>query len=220
LGEYVELIAQNGMLGMALCNADPAVAPYGGRQRMMGTNPIAWAAPRQHGPPIVLDFATAAVAEGKLRVARARGEQVPYGVIVDAAGRPTQNPADFYAGGTLLPFGGHKGYGMSLMIELIGRGLAGMDYSITPDYRAANGALVLAIAIDAFAPVDGFLGAAERLCGAVTSSAPAEGFTEIKLPGDVENDVYRVRSVDGVPVAEETWLAIQGLAAELGITLP
>src|SRR5581483_10672541 len=84
LGEYVEAITQRAMIGLALCNADAAVAPFGGFARVMGTNPIAWAVPRADpAEPLLSDFATSGVAEGKLRVARAKGELVPAGLVVD-----------------------------------------------------------------------------------------------------------------------------------------
>ena len=107
---YVESIAREGMIGQAMANAAPAVAPFGGRSRVMGTNPMAWAVPRAaDAPPVCLDVATAGVAEGKLRVARARGFPVPAGNIVDREGRPTTDPGDFYAGGALCHSAGTRG---------------------------------------------------------------------------------------------------------------
>ncbi len=124
LGEYVEEIAAAGLVGHALGNADPAVAPPGTAVRAMGTNPVAWAIPRAGGDPVLVDFATAEMAEGKLRVAVAREELLPLAAIVDVHGRPSQTPSDFYDGGALVPFGGHKGYGLSVAAELIARGLS------------------------------------------------------------------------------------------------
>src|SRR6185436_4329630 len=113
LGEYVELMAQSGFIGLMLCNSDILVAPFAGRQRVMGTNPIAIAVPLGAGqPPLVSDFATSGVAEGKLRVAQAKGENVAPGLILDREGQPSQDPQDFYLGGMLLPLGGHKGSGL------------------------------------------------------------------------------------------------------------
>ena len=92
--------------------------------RALGTNPVAWAVPRADGEPVLVDFATSELAEGKLRVAVSRGEQLTVPAVVDAQGRPSLDPADFYDGGALVPFGGHKGYALSVVAELIGRGLA------------------------------------------------------------------------------------------------
>ena len=124
VGEYVETIAAAGFVGHALCNAEPAVAAPGTGVRALGTNPVAWAVPRGEGEPVLVDFATAELAEGKLRVAVSRGEQLKVPAVVDAQGRPSHDPATFYDGGALVPFGGHKGYALSVVAELLGRGFA------------------------------------------------------------------------------------------------
>ena len=171
------------MIGQAMANAAPAVAPFGGRSRVMGTNPMAWAVPRAaDAPPVCLDVATAGVAEGKLRVARARGFPVPAGNIVDREGRPTTEPGDFYAGGALLPFGGHKGSGFSLLAQFIGRGLAQMDPSDYDGPRGVNGPFILAIDIARFTDLERFRAEVEAQCAAVTGSLPAEGWKPCSFP--------------------------------------
>src|SRR5262249_60253238 len=98
--QFLDRIARAGIVGLALCSAGRAVAPDGGYQRVMGTNPFAWAAPGgPDQPPFVLDFATSGVAEGKLRVARSKGAMIPEGLVVDSDGHPSLDPAAFYAGG-------------------------------------------------------------------------------------------------------------------------
>lgn len=217
VGEYVETIARAGMIGIALCNAGPAVAPYGGYQRIMGTNPFAWAAPC--GPdraPFVLDFATSAVAEGKLRVARSKGELIPSGVVVDSAGRSSQDPADFYAGGALQTFGLHKGSGMSVMIELLARGLCGVDQT-RASHIGLNGPLILALNIPFLAPEEQFQSAAERLRAQIAGSSPLAGFDEVLLPGDPEQRARRRRLEEGIPIPQQTWNDILELAAEWNV---
>jgi uncharacterized oxidoreductase len=217
VGDYVATIARAGMIGIALCNAGPVVAPYGGYRPMLGTNPFAWAAPRELGqPPLVLDFATSIVAEGKLRVARAKGETLPPGLIVDASGAPSHDPEDFYAGGALQTFGLHKGSGMSVMIELLARGLAGVDLAL-PEHRGHNGTLILALRIGSFAPEEQFFAAAERLCGQVSASPPAPGFEAVLLPGEPELHMRERRLAEGIPLAQSTWDEIAALAKELGV---
>jgi LDH2 family malate/lactate/ureidoglycolate dehydrogenase len=217
LGEYVAIMARAGMIGITLCNSSPVVAPYGGYRPVLGTNPLAWAAPRAAGqPPIVLDFASSIVAEGKLRVARAKGEALPPGLIVDANGAPSLDPADFYAGGALQTFGLHKGSGLSVMIELLARGLAGVDLS-QPEHRGHNGTLMLALRIASFAPEQQFFSAAERLFGQIAISPPAPGFDAVLLPGEPELRMREQRIVEGIPLAQSTWDDIAGLAAELGV---
>ena len=218
LGEYVTTIANAGMLGLAMCNAAPAVAPFGGSGRVLGTNPIAWAAPGGDGHgPLMLDIATSSVAEGKLRVARARGETVAPGLIIDAEGRPSQNPDAFYDGGALLPFGGHKGYGLSVLVELIGRGLAGADGSYNPEQRGVNGTLMIALNIASFAPMAQFMEAAARLSGQIVSAPAAANSSGVLLPGEPESRMRERRMAEGVPLPEQTWNDIQELAQELGI---
>ena len=126
IGEWVEALADQRLVALAFCNAEPTVAPFGGRERRLGTNPLAWAAPRRApAPALVMDWSTATMAEGKLAVARARGESVADGVLVDSDGEPSNDPAAFYDGGALLPFGAHKGSGLSVMIQLVGGALGG-----------------------------------------------------------------------------------------------
>jgi LDH2 family malate/lactate/ureidoglycolate dehydrogenase len=121
LGEYVEKLSRAGLMGFMICNSRPAVAPFGGYTRLLGTNPIAWSAPQHDGrKPLVVDIATAAVAEGKLRVAHAAGAAAPPGAVVDKDGHPSEQTAAFYDGGALTTFGGHKGFGLSVMAELMG----------------------------------------------------------------------------------------------------
>ncbi len=217
VGEYVETIARAGMIGIALCNAGPAVAPYGGYQRIMGTNPFAWAAPcGPDQPPFVLEFATSAVAEGKLRVARSKGAMIPEGLVLDSAGRPSLDPADFYAGGALQTFGLHKGSGMSVMIELLARGLCGVDQART-HHIGLNGPLFMAINIPFLAPEAQFQAAAERLRAQIAGSAPIAGFDEVLLPGDPEQRARRRRLEKGISIPEQTWEGILALAAEWNI---
>jgi uncharacterized oxidoreductase len=217
VGEYVAMIARAGMVGIAFCNAGPAVAPYGGYQRIMGTNPFAWAAPcGPDGPPFVLDFATSGVAEGKLRVARSKGALIPAGLVVDAAGQPATDPAAFYAGGALQTFGLHKGSGMSVMIELLARGLCNVDQARTPNI-GLNGPLVMALNIPFLAPAEQFQSAAERLRAQVAGSAPLAGFDEVLLPGDPERRARQQRLEHGIPLPQTIWDGIVALAREFGV---
>jgi LDH2 family malate/lactate/ureidoglycolate dehydrogenase len=217
---YVEAIAREHMIGLAMANAAPAVAPFGGRARVLGTNPIAWAVPRGGDqPPICLDVATAGIAEGKLRVARSKGVTVPAGNVVDREGRASIDPEDFYAGGALLPFGGHKGSGFSLLAQFIGRGLAGMDPSGYSGPRGVNGPFVLAIDIARFNDPDQFEAEVEAQCDAVTCCLPAEGVEAVLLPGQPELLTRAIREREGVPVPEKTWDELQTLAREWGVPI-
>ncbi|MFT4039753.1 MAG: Ldh family oxidoreductase [Thermomicrobiales bacterium] len=218
---YVEWLAEQGQVGIAMANAAPAVAPFGSRQRVLGTNPIAWAAPREEGhPPVSFDVATAGVAEGKLRVARAKNLPAPAGNLVDREGRPTTDPNDFYAGGALLAFGGHKGSGFSLLAQIIGRGLAGMDPSAYDGPRGVNGPFILAIDPGRFTDPAEFRAQTDAQCDVVTSSQPLEGVETVQLPGDPELATREIRLRDGIPVADATWQELRTLAEQQGVAFP
>ncbi|MDQ3779858.1 MAG: Ldh family oxidoreductase [Chloroflexota bacterium] len=215
---YVAKIAEAGMVGLAITNANPAVAPYGGRRRVFGTNPIAWGVPRAgRRSPVVHDIATAGVAEGKLRVARAKGVRVAPGLLLDADGEPTENPDDFYAGGTLLPFGGHKGSGLSVLVQILGRGLAGAGPEGLGAHRGGNGPVVIALNISAFTDLETFTEATEAICTEIQATPPATGFDDVLLPGELEERTERERRAVGIPLPETTWSELQKLAADLGV---
>lgn len=220
LGEYVESMAAAGLIGLALCNAEPAVAAYGAAQRLLGTNPIACAVPRGADlPPVLVDFATAAVAEGKLQIARAKGEPVAEGLILDRDGHATRDPAAFYDGGMLLPFGLHKGYGISVMIELLGGALSGKAPCALPEYSGGNGALLLALNIEAFVPRAQFLAQVNGLCAAIKAARPAERFAEVLLPGEPEARARQRRLAEGIVLPDQTWRELVALASDLDVTL-
>jgi uncharacterized oxidoreductase len=213
---YVEHLAREGMIGLAMANAGRAVAPFGGKQRVMGTNPIAWAVPRDPAKdPICLDVATAYIAEGKCRLARAREVEAPEGAIIDADGFPSVNPNDFYDGGALLPFGLHKGSGFSILAQLLGVGLAGAHPDLLSKHRGGNGPIVIAIDVSAFVAPAVFAERVEEQAAEINASAPAAGVDSVLLPGDPEVVTRQVRAEEGIPVPERTWLELQELRARL-----
>jgi LDH2 family malate/lactate/ureidoglycolate dehydrogenase len=211
LGEYVGALAERDLVGMAFGNADPTVAPFGGRERRLGTNPLAWAVPRAGGAPLVMDWATSGVAEGKLAVARDRGERVPEGLVLDAGGRATTDPGDFYAGGVLLPFGGHKGYGLSMLIEILGGLLSGTGVGSMPDYRGGFGTVLLAFDITAFLPGQQFREQTEAFCRQLKETPLAEGHDEVLVPGELEERVRAERERDGIPITDTSWHELNAL---------
>lgn len=205
LGEYVGELARHDLVALAFGNADATVAPHGGRERRLGTNPLAWAVPRAPGrPPVVMDWASSGVAEGKLAVARDRGERVPEGLVLDSAGRATTEPGDFYAGGALLPFGGHKGYGLSVLVEIVGGLVTGTGIGSLPGYRGDFGTVLLAFDIAAFVPVAGFRAQTELFCAELAATPPAEGHDEVLVPGEPEERTRQVRERDGIPISDAT----------------
>jgi hydroxycarboxylate dehydrogenase B len=213
---YVEHLARQGMIGLAMANAGRAVAPFGGRQRVLGTNPIAWAVPcGDESEPISLDVATAFIAEGKVRVARAREVECPSGALMDADGFPTLNPNAFYDGGALNAFGAHKGSGFSILAQMVGVGLAGAHPDLLAQHRGGNGPLILAIDVSAFVEPATFCERVQGQATEIRNCAPAAGVEAVLMPGDPELVLRVERERDGIPVPDSTWAALQELRTRL-----
>ncbi|MCW2699102.1 MAG: Ldh family oxidoreductase [Blastococcus sp.] len=221
LGEFAETLAEQGLVSILWCNADPAVAPFGGRQRMLGTDPFAAGIPAGAGSPaIIVDFATAAVAEGKLRLDRLAKRPVQAGVIQDAEGRPSTDPEDFYRGGALLPFGLHKGFGLAVIIELLGGALSGNHVGFLPSYQWGNGLVMIAIAPNHLVDRSSFLDEIATASEMLRASPPAPGVDRVRLPGDVESETMAQRERDGIPISGAAWQQLVELAEELEVVLP
>jgi uncharacterized oxidoreductase len=227
IGTYGEQCADAGLISMHYVNvvgAGPAVAPFGGREPRMLTNPYCCAIPRRSGEHVVLDFATSAIAIGKLRVAYMKGEPVQPGALVEASGRPTDDPRTFFEGqarSLLLPFGLHKGGGMQILCELLGGALAG-HWTMQPGSDRAFGAAVnnmLSIVIDpdAFGGREAFEAEAEAMLDYIRSTAPAEGVDRVRLPGDPERESRERRLAEGIPIDDNTWAQIREAATSVGL---
>ena len=216
LGEYAVMAAEQGMIGLVFCSGTVPggqVAPFGGIGRALGANPIAWGIPGGKGRPIFMDFATSIVAQGKIQVAIDKGEEVPLGWILDKEGRPTTHPRDHGAGGVLLPFGGHKGYGISVMIELITGGLSGLGTTLlrAPGAGREQGMVYMAVNISAFQPLDEFNRQVDAFVEQLKKTPCAEGVEEILLPGEPEWRCRAQREQKGIPLPDGTWKRIQAI---------
>lgn len=217
LGEYVTALADQGLVGLCFCNAEPVVAPFGGSGRALGTNPFAWAAPAGTRGPVVADFSTAAVAEGKLRLAATEGQQVADGLIVDSEGRPSNDPGDFYAGGALLTFGGHKGSAMSILIEMVGGLLTGMGTACSPSYPGGNGTVMVAMDVGAFGDAKSYADDAEQFCEQLVMLGRGGAKGPVLLPGEIEAQSMRERRRLGIPVSSAVLDDIYGITDPLGV---
>jgi hydroxycarboxylate dehydrogenase B len=213
LGEYVETLASRNLVSMMWCNADPAVAPFGGRTRVLGTNPFAAGIPTSN-EDIIIDFATAGSAEGKLRIARANGQKVPEGLIITKDGKPTNDPEDFYSGGALLPFGGHKGYCMSLLIEILGGALSGNHPSMNAAYSRGNGAVLTVINPEFLVGLAEFSKDVDEAAREIKKSPAANPESPVLLPGEVEQ-AQRVKNKDSIEISTAIWQSIQELAVKV-----
>ena len=220
LGHYAETAAAQGFISMIVYgNMGPGTgltAPFGGARRHLGTNPWSFGVPSGETQPVVVDFATTVVAEGKVQVARAKHAELPPGQIVDKDGHPSTNPEDLYTGGMLLPAAGHKGYGLSLVASLLGAGLTAEE---APENGVGAGVIVMAIDPRAFGALETFTATIDNLSAGVEAVAPAPGFEKVLLPGGPEAASRASRRANGVPIAPDTWDVIAGAAAKLGVAV-
>jgi L-2-hydroxycarboxylate dehydrogenase (NAD+) len=194
------------------------MAPWGGFERLLGTNPIAFAVPGLEEPPILFDMATSIAANGKIQVARQRGEPLPEGWVIDREGRPITDPAAADEG-LLLPIGEYKGYGLSLMIGLIGATLNGGQFGREPtDPKASNtGQAVLALSIERFGDVTAFKRQVDAIARDIRGSGRLPGVSEIRVPGDRAWKVRQEREAQGIPVPPGLRAALDKLADGLCI---
>lgn len=228
LGEYAEKAADQGLVLLATvnnCGAGQRVAPPGGVTPRLGTNPLCAAVPTG-GDPVVLDFGTSVVAEGKVRVYNINRRPVPDGWLLDAQGHPTNDPSVLYNPplGSILPMGGaqaYKGFGLALVLDLLAAGLSG-GRGVNPEATIARGNNVVFIAIDpaAFSGADWLTGEAGRVVDYVRATPRAEGVAAITLPGDPERLTLAARSASGVPIEDAHWQKLVELAASLGTPVP
>ena len=222
-GVYALRMATAGLVGQVFCSGRGAgiVAPWGGTTPLLSTNPIAVAVPTA-GDPIVLDCTTSVTAEGKVRVARFAGKELPPGQILDREGRPSTRPEDLYDGGSMLPLGadmGHKGYGLSVIVDLVGATLAGGRAGAPRDRRAgfSNNFTLWAADPDALGGRAAMEELQQEYFALLKSSDCKPGVAEILLPGEPELRTAEVRRRDGLPLDEGTVSQLDELATRLGL---
>ena len=223
VGVYPAMGAEAGFITQMHCNGHGVcrVAPWGGTEQRLATNPIAVAIPTRSAP-IVVDITTSVVAEGKVRVAKNAGKSIPEGWVLDSNGQPTTNPGDLYEGGTLLPLGGregHKGYGLSILVDILGGALSGAGCG-TLTTKVGNGLFVQLTNPESFCDREDFYDRVDEFVTYLKSSPCREGVTEILLPGEPEQRVTEARSTSGIEIDDTTWSQVSGLAQELGVELP
>lgn len=221
-GVYALKMAEAGLVGQVFCSGRGAgiVAPWGGTTPLLSTNPIAVAVPTA-GDPIVLDCTTSVTAEGKVRVARFAGKELPPGQILDREGNPSIRPADLYDGGSMLPLGGHmghKGYGMSVIVDLVGALLAGGNAGGTRGGSAfSNNFTLWAADPEALGGRAAMEELQQEYFALLKASARKPGVEEILLPGEPELRTAAARRRDGLPLDQGTVSQLDELATRLGV---
>jgi L-2-hydroxycarboxylate dehydrogenase (NAD+) len=234
-GYYVLQALKRDMIGWAMTNSTKLVTPLWGAERMLGTNPIAIAFPGKDEPAIVIDMATCAAAYGKIEMARRRGQPIPQGWGIDNQGRATTNPDDIVAGGALLPLGsdrergGHKGYGLAIMVDVLCGALGGANWGpFTPPFALRQeiparsvgkgiGHFFGAMRIDGFIEPDEFKRQIDDFVRTFRATKPAPGTNGPLIPGDPEREAEKVRSKEGVPLIMPVVEELRAISNKIGI---
>jgi LDH2 family malate/lactate/ureidoglycolate dehydrogenase len=221
-GYYGELATKANLAAMVMTNGTPLMAPWGGITPCIGTNPISFAFPSRRDP-VILDMATSAIARGKVFVAAQKGYPLPDGVAINKNGLPTTDAKEALEG-ILLPFGGPKGYGMSLVIDIMAGIMTGSNHgkAITSLYGDMEhpqniGHYALVINIADFLDLEDYFNEVEKSRNELKGSELAQDFTEIFLPGEIEANTYRRQIAEGIALPAATWNMLQGLVKKYNI---
>jgi uncharacterized oxidoreductase len=220
LGAYPLMAARAGMIGLATADSGRSpklVAPFGGREARLGTNPIAIAVPSDLDGAFCLDMATSAVAAGKIQLAAARGEQIPRGWVVAKDGKLTTDPKQLRQGGALLPVGGSEGYkgsGLAAMVEVLCGILTGLGFGVEPSGRHNDGTFMAVFNVAAFRPLAEFKREVTEFAHYLKATAPSEGSTGVLYPGEIEHLTEQKRRKSGIEVEDATWEKLRTLAVE------
>jgi uncharacterized oxidoreductase len=235
IGDFAEMAAAAGLISLHFVNVAGSllVAPFGAVDRRMSTNPIAIGVPRPDAPPLILDFATSRVAEGKVLVAAKGGKPLPPDALIDADGNLSGDPQVLYGAsdvtrtldnrngpGSLRAMGEHKGFGLSFMCEVLAGALTGSGCAGPGERKLANGMLSIYLRGDRLDQDAGFAAELGQYIAFLRSAKPAAPGGEVLLPGEPERRQREARGRDGVPLAADTWQSIVDVAVELGVSPP
>lgn len=225
IGHWAEMATAAGLVSVHFVNviSRPIVAPFGGRDARHGTNPFCVGVPRPGKPPIVLDFATSRIAQGKTRVAHNKRERLPEGTILDADGNPTTDPrfTVIEPFGALLPFGEHKGSGLALVCELLGGALTGgptTEDRGRGEARIINSMLAFVVDADRLGTREHFERNVESYLAWHTASPPMAGVDRVRIAGEPERERKKERSARGIPVDVNTWKEMLAAAEGFGLS--
>ena len=227
IGAYGERLARRGFLSIHFVNAvyaQPCVAPFRGSDARLMTNPICVTVPREAGAlPIVLDFATSAIALGKVRVALNKGVETPINTLIDHKGQPTRAPQAIFGEprGAIMPFGLHKGWGLALIAEILGGALAGGGTQAGERRPGlVNGMFSIVVDQGRLARGSQFFDEVSELVDYVKASPAADPAEPVLVPGDPEQITMAERKANGVPIDANSWREILGAAKAVGLDRP
>jgi uncharacterized oxidoreductase len=232
VGDWAEMAAAEGLVSIHFVTAAGSllVAPFGGVQKRLSTAPYCVGIPRPGQDPVVLDFATSIVAEGKVLVASRGGKKLPEGALIDADGSLSEDPAVLYGPysaegprdhtkgtGAIRAFGEHKGSGLALICELLGGALTGTG-ATSADRRFANGMFAIYVDPKVVDTANFFDGEVSRYIDFIRATKPVAGVDSVLIPGDPERKMRAERSQNGVPLPDDTWAAIVNTARDVGVS--
>lgn len=233
-GFYARMALDHDMIGMSMTNVGPVggTPPTYGRQGLFSTNPIAVAVPTRTNPPWVMDFATTVIAYGKLEIAMRRDQPIPNGWIMDKDSQHTHNPFDYRAGGYMLPLGGlketggHKGYGLMVLVDILCGVLSGAAIGAGVERltggapaRTDTGHFFGAWRVDGFRPLEEFKEEMDEMLRVIRSSQPMDGHDRIYTHGELDWETEADRRAHGIPLDLPTWQSLEEVAAEVGVPL-
>lgn len=222
IGEWPEMAVAAGLVSVHFVNTHGGgkiVAPFGGSERRMSANPFAAGVPVPGRAPVIIDFSTSAIAGGKIHVAYNKGTKLPEGCVIDRHGNLTTDPSDFMQGlGALVNFGGHKGYALGFLGDILAGALTGAPCSHPEVNRVANAMFTLVLDPACFGDPAAFYTEIIRYIDYHKACPLREGFTEILYPGEPEARTAEQRTASGIPLDETTWSAVKETAKRFGIT--
>lgn len=238
-GYYPVKALERDLIGISLTNTTKGVVPFGGREKMLGTNPIAIAFPTDQEPPMVIDMATSTVAYGKVEIAERQQKSVPLGWALDKDGNPTLDPLAMINGGGLLPLGsdadgsGHKGYCLAAMVDVLSAVLSGANwgpfavpFAIRSETQPVTqvgkgiGHFFGAWDVTGFQDLEVFKKSMDAWIRVMRETPPLDGTQAVLIPGDPERVAYALRMKDGIPLDDIVWESICGISRDTGIPLP
>jgi LDH2 family malate/lactate/ureidoglycolate dehydrogenase len=236
-GYYPVMALKQDLIGLSMTNTTKGVAPFNGAEKMLGTNPIAIAFPGFREPPIIIDFASSAVSYGKVEIAKRKGQSIPEGWCIDRNGNSTRDPVEMMEGGALLPLGGfqngggHKGYGLASMVDILSAVLSGANWGpfavpfaihVTQAGKQVGkgiGHFFGALDIEGFRDKIEFKKEIDEWIHTIRSTKPLAGVEQVLIPGDPERQAYHIRMKEGIAVNKEVVATLEAIADQTGIAL-
>jgi L-2-hydroxycarboxylate dehydrogenase (NAD+) len=222
---YAEMASKANKIGIVFTNASPGIAPTGSLKPLLGNNPWSISVPSNLDYPITMDIANSVVARGKIRLANTKGESIPLGWAINKLGQPTTDPKEALDGGAILPIGDYKGYGITLMIEILAGVLTGSGFGdqiagVEHDGKRNNGHLFIALDVESFMGIEQFKERLDELVHMVKSAPKIDEEKDILLPGEIEWTRKLNQDKGSIKLTEQIVKVINDLSTEYGVEIP